>query len=241
MGKTKFYLLIGAFLKGVFMKTLVMFSGRNAIDNEKLRHLLVRIPDVIQVLRSAQDIFDKEFGSDVDLIGFVSSADEDYFKRPKLQSLCSLLVHIGVFKRLKKFNSKIDYLLGTENVKVALDLVEGRISMHDLVKGSEYAQQITSQSHPSSEPKLLGISLEEFKAFDVTSEDYKIEELKSQTVDAHKLLEEMIMNYPITHVIKLTSMFDKPCVTVNPIQSVSYTSSLEIDPVLSWLWNQAAS
>lgn len=221
------------------MQTLVSFSGRNAIDNESVRHLLARIPEVSKVLRSAQSVLDKNFDLSVDLMGYVTSLNEDYFKRPRLQGLCACLVQVGLFQRLQKNNTKIDFVMGNASVEDAMSFILGNITLEQLILSSEYAEHIRD-TKVTSEPRLMGLSLEHFKAYSIDFNEKKIMELKSQNMNSHLQLNEMLLQYPITHVIRLTSVQQVGAVPLSTVQSVSYTSSLEIDPILSFMFAQAA-
>jgi hypothetical protein len=144
----------------------VLFSGRNGLDFYELRLAIVRIPEVTVRLKEAQNIIDgmyaelrlnltentdidsknqsavqnqlaaRELPAVPDLISFVTSDDQYFFRNINLKTLVAAIVQIALVDRYLKAHGCPVYMAGPSKGESALAVVCGEIDFRSLVQNS---------------------------------------------------------------------------------------------------------
>lgn len=114
-------------------KTAAILAGRNGIDLLEMRAAVVRIPEVVSVLRQAQSVIDSAHVEGLDLLSFIASDEDSFFANLKIKGLVASLVQVGLFARFLKQRPPPDFLVGSMTSENALRIIAGEQALPELV------------------------------------------------------------------------------------------------------------
>ncbi len=220
------------------MSSVVLFGGPQALDFLEVRSNIMRIPEVRSRLEEAQKIWDEHVDQVVDLHQFLCSEDKEFFNNLGLKSLCSAIVQVGLYDRLKRQSREPDFLVGDCRNDSALKVISGTISFFDLIVSSRAAgivHPIHTAKKASGLGKTEGLSLLQGGASPsgLSGAELGLPVLNGQTFALYEVLERRVvdgqntyisMNVQDMDITKLVkALYDKhdvrQLVTVGPGQS----------------------
>lgn len=224
------------------LNVAVVFASQNALDQADVRLGVLRIPEVTQKLRDAQTIIEKLSSSPIDLRAYISSDDREFQSNPRLRSLASAIVQVGLFERWSKLHSKPNYLIGHSNLDSALQFAAGRMSLEEIVRNSALLRpkpigQFLAQS--ISTPILGGVDLVEYEISILNHSTQKYICIRSKEMDALRLFSYTADQLPIDQIVNigpgcpLFSNYNK----ILAEKKILISDSIYLDPMLDWFWN----
>ena len=193
-------------------------------------------------LRDAQSIVEKFNSSGIDLRAFLVSEDREFQTNPRLRSLVSAIVQVGLFERWSKLQPKPNYLIGHSNLDSALQFAAGRKSLEDIIRDSAFLNrkplgQFMAQS--ISTPILGGVELVEYEISIFNNGTQKYITIRSNEMDALRLFSYMADQLPIDQIVNvgpgcpLFSNYNK----ILSEKKILITDSIYVDPMLEWFWS----
>lgn len=229
------------------VKSAVVFSGRNALDFQELRGEVLRIPEVTLRVRQAQSVLDELGHSDTDLLNYIASDDETFFRNINLKGLVAAIVQIGLYDRfLKNQSRRPDFLVGNSNGDSALAACTGQISFRELVERSQALDTMRPSEKVISlgaepAPLLTGISLPEFQAFEMKVDDLgevQFSAVREGRMDLKKIASTLHDEFGVMRFINIGPANSLKGADFSSFESdeIETLDSIELDPMLSWFW-----
>lgn len=226
------------------MRDALVFNGASNLDFQEIRSNVIRIPEVVQRIREAQNIWDAEGGAPLDLATFIAADDSVFLGHIRLKSFATAVVQVGLLDRLLKQHRLPQYIVGASNGDSPLKVAIGQLEFREMIRTSP---ALTNQSTrtlkpvvgvPGLElPVLTGIQLVEYAIFErseagfspVTSEAKEVEKMVVDLVENHDV-ERLIMVGPGHSIFgrKMRELTDR---------DVQVLESIDLDPMLSWFWS----
>jgi hypothetical protein len=248
------------------MSSVVLFGGPQALDFLEVRSSIMRIPEVRSRLEAAQEIWDQHVEQVVDLHQFLCSEDKDFFNNLSLKSLCSAIVQIGLYDRLKRQSREPDFLVGDCRNDSALKVISGTISFFDLIVSSRAAGIVHSLDVSTKKKESLSLIQGGLSGGNglpggfgdsgtmplLNGQTFALYEvLARRTVEGQEVYSSMsLQDMDISKLVK--ALYDKhdvrQLITVGPGQSranfnsdgmladMKMSESIDLDPMLNWFW-----
>ena len=91
----------------------ILFSGLSMMDQSSVRESLIRIPEVLNRIKSAQKTIDQLTNNSVELINCMLDDDQTFTANCKIKRVLVNLVQLGLYDRFVKNNEKPKYFVGS--------------------------------------------------------------------------------------------------------------------------------
>lgn len=224
------------------MRDALVFNGASNLDFQDIRSNVIRIPEVIQRIRQAQEIWDKQSGFPLDLATFVASEDNVFLGHIRLKSFATAVVQVGLLDRYLRNNKLPEFVVGASNGDSPLKVATGQISFEEMVATSPSVTNLATRSlKPAGAgglelPVLTGIQLVEYATFQKAEEDFRIVPCESR--DMEKMVVELVENHDVERLIMVGpghSIFGRKMRELTA-REVQVLESIDLDPMLTWFW-----
>lgn len=225
------------------MREALVFNGASNLDFQEIRTNVVRIPEVVQRIREAQEIWDKVSMIPLDLANFIGSEDDVFLSHIKLKSFATAVVQVGLLDRYLKTHKMPEYVLGAINGDSPMKVAIGLMTFFELV--SESAACSTSrhqQKQPVTNaldlPILAGVQLAEHAVF-LRNTEGVYERQASEFREVERMLVELVDNHDVTKLVMVgpgNSISGKKILDLTA-RDIQVLESIDLDPMLSWFWS----
>jgi hypothetical protein len=225
------------------MREALVFNGASNLDFQEIRTNVVRIPEVVQRIREAQEIWDKVSTVPLDLANFIGSEDDVFLSHIKLKSFATAVVQMGLLDRYLKNHKMPEYVLGAINGDSPMKVAIGLMTFFELV--SESAACSTSrhqQKQPVTNaldlPILAGVQLAEHAIF-VRNVDGVYERQATEFREVERMLVDLVDNQDVTKLVMVgpgSSISGKKILDLTA-RDIQVLESIDLDPMLSWFWS----
>jgi hypothetical protein len=225
------------------MREALVFNGASNLDFQEIRTNVVRIPEVVQRIREAQEIWDKVSTIPLDLANFIGSEDDVFLSHIKLKSFATAVVQVGLLDRYLKNHKMPEYVLGAINGDSPMKVAIGLMTFFELV--SESAACSTSrhqQKQPVTNaldlPILAGVQLAEHAVF-LRNAEGVYERQASEFREVERMLVELVDNHDVTKLVMVgpgNSISGKKILDLTA-RDIQVLESIDLDPMLSWFWS----
>lgn len=225
------------------MREALVFNGASNLDFQEIRTNVVRIPEVVQRIREAQEIWDKVSMIPLDLANFIGSEDDVFLSHIKLKSFATAVVQVGLLDRYLKTHKMPEYVLGAINGDSPMKVAIGLMTFFELV--SESAACSTSrhqQKQPVTNaldlPILAGVQLAEHAVF-LRNTEGVYERQASEVREVERMLVELVDNHDVTKLVMVgpgNSISGKKILDLTA-RDIQVLESIDLDPMLSWFWS----
>lgn len=226
------------------MRDALVFNGASNLDFQEIRSNVIRIPEVVQRIREAQEIWDSNGGAALDLSTFIAADDSVFLGHIRLKSFATAVVQVGLLDRYLKHHKLPEFVIGASNGDSSLKVAIGKMSFADLVKSS---QSLTNQSTRPLKPVgttssldlpvLAGIQLVEYAIYQRCESGFKAVPAESKEVE--KMVVEMVETHDVERLIMVGpghSIFGRKMRELTD-RDVQVLESIDLDPMLYWFWS----
>ena len=219
----------------------VVFAGQNALDQSEIRLGVLRIPEVTQALRDSQAAIEKFGVTNIDLRAAMLVDDRDYSANPRLRSLLTAIVQVGLYERWNKTQPKPNYLIGHSNLDSPLQFAAGRKGLEDIIRDSALLNRKplgAFMAQSVSTPILGGVELVEYEISILNHSTRQYICIRSHEMDALRLFSYMADQLPIDEIVNigpgcpLFSNYNK----ILAEKKIKISDSINLDPMLDWFW-----
>jgi len=212
------------------MNSVLVFTGRSAVDGEDFRWQLLRVPEVSSVLKEAQGILDEALkGSSKDLVTLLQSDNKAYLSSGLWRSLLAQIVQIGLYRRYQKLHSAPRFLIGESGGFSAFSLSLGTSTLAGAINA--FIDEMNQKEEQLKNlDVLIGHNLESATVCERIGGAYEVIVEGKQKME---LLANLSKDYLLDQVITLgtvSSLGDK-----EQFSEMAIVESVVMDPLLSWL------
>lgn len=225
----KLGLFEGKIRSGGNMNSVLVFTGRSAIDGADFRWQLLRVPEVSKVLKEAQATIDESMNNAKDLVSFIQQDNSDFLAGGLWRELCSQLVQVGLYRRYQKLYTKTRFIIGDASPISAAPVCLGMMSVQELVF-SFMSELVKKEAEEASKDFLVGQKLETSKVYENKNNEYYVLSEGKGTV---ALLDVIMKDFLLDQVITLGSSVG--LTTSENMADMGIVESVVMDPLLSWM------
>ena len=211
------------------MNSVLVFTGRSAIDGADFRWQLLRVPEVSKVLKEAQLTLDECLTNAKDLVAFIQQDNNDYLAGGLWRELCAQLVQIGLYRRYQKLYTKPRFIIGDASPVSAAPVCLGQQSLPELIF-SFMAEVVKKEEEAQSRDFLVGQKLETSKVYENKSNEFVVLSEGKSTI---ALLDVILKDYLLDQVITLGAAAGLG--TSESLSELGVVESVVMDPLLSWM------
>lgn len=220
----------------------LLFSGRRGLEDQEVRHSVLRIPEVSRKLKQAQYLLDSlsEENNHRDLISYILSPDDDFNSQQTLKSLVSAVVQMGLFDRYVKYRHRPTFLVGRINGCSAIKVCADKQSFEDFIFESEYiSETVNIATLVPQKTKLTGLVLEEYGVYKWNAAGEYLD-VETDTKEAAKIIEDLSVDHDLHQCIHVGPCFD---FRIQEFEKkgldISSMNSIDLDPILNSFWKSA--
>lgn len=226
--------------RGGNMFDAIVFSNINALEFQEIRRNVIRIPEVIQRIREAQEIWDEHSRGGFELANFVSSDDSGFLGNLRLKNLATSVVQLGLLDRYLKNNSLPKFMVGLASGDSAIEVAARFKTFREMVSHSPAVAPARPQLvTEGSLPILAGVSLAEFTMLE--REEHGFETRLESEMDLRKILGQLYEGGARKIVVVGPGAGQvQACLRDGRLPGMEAVDSVELDPVLQWFWNERA-
>lgn len=226
------------------MRDVLVFNGASHLDFQDIRTNVVRIPEVVNRIREAQNIWDTISNIPLDLANFIGSEDEVFLGHIRLKSFASAVVQVGLLDRYLKTNPLPGFMVGIINGDSPMTVAMSQKSFFDLVSESPSTGNplvaATGESVTSTTdlPILSGVQIAEYAIFRRNPQGV-YERLGSDTRDVEKMLIDLADQYDVQKFIMVgpgNSVGGRKLMDLTS-RDIQILETIDMDPMLSWFWS----
>jgi acyl transferase domain-containing protein len=212
------------------MNSVLVFTGRSAVDVESFRWQVLRVPEVSNALKEAQATLDNCLRGSLDLVSLMQTENKQFLSSGLWRSLVSQVVQIGLYRRYQKIYSQPRFLVGEVTGSSAFAVCIGKVSMAEAAIA--FAEELNKKEEQlKMADVLIGHSLESASVYERVDSSYRALIEDKQVLE---LLEAVNKDYLLDQVITLGSA---QSLGVNDsLSELGIVESVAMDPLLSWLW-----
>lgn len=226
------------------MRDALVFNGASNLDFQDIRANVIRIPEVVQRIREAQQIWDKISPTPLDLANFIGSEDEVFLSHIKLKSFATAVVQVGLLDRYLKTHKMPEYVVGAINGDSPMKVAIGAQTFFDLV--AESSALSPSRPRPNAAPVtnaldlpiLAGVQLVEYAVYKANAEG-KYERQASEVREVERMIVELVDGSDVNKLLMVgpgVSVSGKKILDLTS-RDVQVLESIDLDPMLSWFWS----
>lgn len=198
----------------------LIFDVHGSIHFQEIRTALIRIPEVIQKIRAVQDLLDQK-GIALDLSNFIASEDSTFLHHYRRKEFASVVIQLGLYERHLRHFQEPNHFVGVINSISAVRVITGQLTLEQLV---DEAFRKTKSSSEVQElpglPVLTGIQIPRYQRF--TLNEGRFESNGVPRADLEEVIADL--SSETTYEVGLGSEGRK--------------GTIELDPHLSWVWDQ---
>jgi hypothetical protein len=227
------------------MRDALVFNGASNLDFQDIRSNVIRIPEVVQRIRQAQEIWDKNSTMSLDLTTFIASEDNVFLGHIRLKGFATAVVQVGLLDRYLRNHKLPEFLIGASNGDAPLKVAAGQLSFEDMVLSSPALTGVATRAlkpvSPVSSglelPVLSGIQLVEYSALQRGEEGYR--PVPSESKDLEKMVVELVENHDVEQLVMVGpghSIFGRGMRELTE-RDVQVMESIDLDPMLAWFWS----
>lgn len=211
------------------MNSVLVFTGRTAIDGVDFRWQLLRVPEVSKVLKEAQQAIDLCVPNAKDLVSFIQRDNGEYLSGGLWRELCAQLVQVGLYRRYEKNYSQSRFMIGDAGPLSAAPVCFGLMTVTELINA--FVEELAKQEQEAqSKDFLVGQKLETAKIYEIKD---GVLNVYSEGKGTMALLDVIIKDYLLDQVITLGSV-----ASLGPADNLidlGIVESVVMDPLLSWM------
>lgn len=230
------------------MKNAVLFANTGVLDFLELRTSIVRIPEVIAKLKEAQVYLDRAMDNAPDLIQFLTSDDQIFWRSEKIRKIAVAVVQLALYERYSKRFGEASHVLSVSNEDSPIQVLSGNMRLGEFIinlamKEEKVKNMDSLNALPEPTSLAKGISMPDFQLYEKSEEQaYKL-----SGEGEKEALNELLMKLRDEEGVK-------QFVNVGPGQSISGSAmselvdkelnimeSIDLDPMLSWFWDVSSS
>lgn len=198
----------------------LVFDVHASIHFQEVRSALVRIPEVIQKIREVQKVLDRK-GIALDLGNFIASDDSAFLHHYRRKEFAGVVLQLGLYERFLRFFEKPTQFVGVVNSISALRVITGQITLEQFVEEAfKKSKNVEPDALPGL-PVLSGIQIPKYQLL-TEKEDGSFEAETEALAD---------INLPLKKV-SASSVYEVG------LGSESRSGTIDLDPHLSWVWDQ---
>lgn len=233
----------------------ILFSGLSMMDQSTVRESLIRIPEVLSRIKTAQKTIDQLTNNSVELVNCMLDDDHTFIENCKVRRVLVNLVQLGLYDRHVKGNEKPKYFVGSLSNLSAIEHCLGFSYIDEFVR-SVWFQDLANDENegvaPMSDSKYQDIQLvqmmnrkpTQFYIYEFNqlstemSESKKIDEADS----ADKLIVRLIKKHEVKQIVNLgpSDLMLDPIMNPFHLEDVHIYNTIEIDPMLNWFYSRLA-
>lgn len=224
------------------MREALVFNGASNLDFQDIRSNVIRIPEVIQRIREAQQIWDANGGPALDLSTFIAADDSIFLGHIRLRSFATAVVQVGLLDRYLRHHKLPEFVVGASNGDSPLNVAIGKLSFAELVARSP---ALTNQSTRALKPipggldlpVLAGIQLVEYSIFQMGEAGFQAVQAESREVE--RMVVELVEDHNVERLIMVGpghSIFGRKMRELTD-RDVQVLESIDLDPMLYWFWS----
>lgn len=218
----------------------LIFSTVNALEFLEVRGNAIRIPEVFQRVRQAQEIWDRTSDRSLDLANFIGADDRGFLGNLRLKNLATAVVQVGLLDRVLKNYELPRFLVGLSNGDSPVKVAARQQTFENLIQESQAMGQPKPSLvslQPNGLPILSGISLAEFTLLERQEHGY--EPLLEGEMDFKKIISELAGRHKVSRLLVVgpgPSHVSSQVKQMGATQ-VEVVDSVGLDPLLSWFWS----
>lgn len=226
------------------MRDALVFNGASNLDFQDIRSNVIRIPEVVQRIRQAQAIWDKQSTMNLDLTTFIGSEDSVFLGHIRLKGFATAVVQVGLLDRYLKNHKLPEFLIGASNGDAPLKVAAGIMSFEEMVMTSPAITNVATRTLkpvPAGGafelPVLSGIQLVEYSALQRAEDGYRT--LPSDSKDLEKMVVELVETHDVEKLVMVGpghSIFGRGMRELTE-RDVQVMESIDLDPMLTWFWS----
>lgn len=224
------------------------------MDQSSIRESLIRIPEVLNRIKTAQKTMDQLTNSSVELINCMLDDDQTFTTNSKVKRVLVNLVQLGLYDRHVKNYEKPKYFVGSLSNLSAIEHCLGFSYIDEFVRSVWFQDLEGSENEIAkmSESKYQDIQLiqmmnrrpTQFYIYEFSqlstemSESKKIDEADS----ADKLIVRLIKKHDVKQIVNLgpADLLLDPVHNPFHLEDINIYNTIEIDPMLSWFYSRLA-
>jgi hypothetical protein len=212
------------------MNSVLVFTGRSAVDVESFRWQLLRVPEVSNALKEAQTTLDTCLRGSLDLVTLMQSENTQFLSSGLWRSLASQIVQIGLYRRYQKIYAQPRFLIGETKASSAFSVCLGKVTLEEAVVA--FSEELSKKEEQlKSSDFLIGHTLESASVYERVESVYRALVEDKQVTE---LLEAVNKDYLLDQVITLGSA--TALGGNEALNELGIVESVAMDPLLSWLW-----
>lgn len=223
------------------MKDAVVFNGIHSLDFNDIRGNVMRIPEVVNRIRQAQEIWDRQSPLALDIANFIGSEDRVFLSNLRLKSLAAAIVQAALFDRYMRLAKAPLLLVGPTNDDSAMKVAAKILSFEEMVLSSP---ALTGLRIPTPTigvakeglPVLSGMALTEYGAYIAKGDTYEV--VQSGMMDFAKMVTELSATYGVERFVNVgpgNVLMARKSLPMD-FEEVQILESIDLDPLLSWFW-----
>ena len=225
------------------MRDALVFNGASNLDFQDIRSNVIRIPEVIQRIRQAQEIWDQQSAATLDLATFIAADDNVFVGHIRLKSFATAVVQVGLLDRYLRHHKLPEFVIGASNGDSPLKVAVGHISFEEMVATSPSVTNVATRTlKPAGGsglelPVLSGIQLVEYSVFQRTDAEFRM--VPSDSKDMEKMVVELVESHDVERLIMVGpghSIFGRKMRELTE-REVQVLESIDLDPMLTWFWS----
>lgn len=223
------------------MRDALVFTGASNLDFQDIRSNVIRIPEVVNRVREAQEILDKLPGPALDLANFIASEDDIFLSHIKLKSFATAVVQVGLLDRFSRFHKMPEFIVGAVNGDSPMKVAAGLMTFGEMVsQSSSFGKSVAGTSmrviQGGELPVLTGIQLIDYAVYRRADSDF--ERLNTESKDVEKMLIELVDQFDVRQITLIgpgNSVLGRGVDLM--ARDVQILESIDLDPMLSWFWS----
>lgn len=232
------------------MRDALVFNGARNLDFQDIRANVIRIPEVIQRLRQAQQIWDTVATKPLDLLNFVGSDDTVFLNNIKLKSFATAVVQVGLLDRYLRNYRLPDFVVGAINGDSPMRVAIGQMDFVDLVTespASSAGQADVAATGGETQlsvgaidlPVLAGVQITEYAIYqrDLSTNTY--ERVHTDAREANRMILELVSIHEVNRLVMIgpgSSISGRKLIDLTS-RDIQVVESIDLDPMLSWFWS----
>lgn len=198
----------------------LIFDVHGSIHFQEIRTALIRIPEVIQKIRTVQNLLDQKSIA-LDLSNFIASEDSAFLHHYRRKEFASVVIQLGLYDRYLRHFQTPEHFVGVVNSISAVRVITGQLTLEQLVDEAfrKTKTSLEVQELPGL-PVLTGIQIPRYQRFSL--KEGLFEAAGMPGADLEEVLNELAPEN--TYEVGLGSDQRK--------------GTVELDPNLAWVWDQ---
>ncbi|MBX7231039.1 MAG: hypothetical protein K1X29_03035 [Bdellovibrionales bacterium] len=217
----------------------LVVSTVNSMEFNEVRSNVVRIPEVYQRIREAQEVWDQTSENSLDLANFISSDDQTFLGNLRMKNLVTAVVQMGLLQRFLRSFKMPRLVAGLVNGDAPLKVISGQQSFDNMVRSSSALANgsVKVELNKGALPILSGISLAEFGLLSLEPNG-EYHSLIPKEMDFRRLIRGLVNEPSVKKIAVLGpgQSHIKNLVQEVGSSAVEVVDTIALDPLLNWFW-----